>query len=407
MVDFRLTQTGARRVLLAAQGLARPLKRPAGKPEVLDCIRTMGALQIDTISVVARSPYFVLYSRLGDYEPRWLEDHLAERALFEYWSHAACFLPIEDYPLYRRLQFEFVKGWFNTEKWIAEHPEAVARVLAHVRANGGARSSDFERADGDKGGWWNWKEEKVALEQLFNRGDLMIARREGFQRIYDLRERVMPDWDDADMPPLAEVQRNLTLKAVRALGVTPAGWAADYFRMKQAVVQPLLRALAAEGALLTGQVEGWDGPAYAHPDHRATLASAEAGRLKAERTALLSPFDPIVWDRARGVGLFNFDYKIECYTPAPKRRYGYFTLPILHRDRIVGRLDAKAHRKDGRFEVKALHFEPGVRVDEALAGALATTLRATAAWHKTPEVALRTTYPAEAGDVMAAALAAV
>lgn len=408
MTDFTLTPDQMCVVLLAAQGLHQAPKRKARKQDVLETIRAMGVLQIDTIHIVNRSPYLVLYSRLGDYKTEWLEDLLAERAIFEYWAHAACFLPIEYYGMYRRFQLDKYTGWFHSEEWVKNHPEAVERVLAHVRANGGARSSDFERTDGQKGGWWSWKDEKIALEQLFNLGELMIARRHNFHRIYDLRERIMPDWNDADVPSADEVRRELIIKSVQTLGATPARWVHDYFRLKKTSTMPLVKKLADEGVLIRGQVASddplWKDPIYAHPDMMPLIDAAASGKLRAEHTTLLSPFDPIVWDRQRAVELFNFDYKIECYTPAPKRKYGYFTLPILHRGRLVGRLDPKAHRKEGIFEVKALHLEPGVEITDELATDLAATLKAIAAWHKTPEVVVRETFPNTFNDLLKRAL---
>jgi uncharacterized protein YcaQ len=393
---MNLSASHVRAVLLAAQGLNAPPPAPATKADVLAAIRRMAVLQIDTISVVARSPYLVLWSRLGDYEPRWLDELLEEGAIFEGWSHAACFLPIEDYGYYRRLTLAGLGRSFGyIRRWIEEHRDAVDAMLAHVRERGPVRSSDFERTDGQKGTWWNWKEEKVALEMLFASGDLMIARRHNFQRIYDLRERVLPAWDDAKAPSLEEARRAFALEAVRALGVTKAGWVADYFRTAQRHTLPLVRALAAEGLLRAVQVEGWGEAGYAHPENWPLVERALAGELAPTRTTLLSPFDPLTWDRARALELFGFDYRIECYTPAPKRRYGYFSLPILHRGALVGRLDAKAHRAERRFEVKALHLEPGVPVAEPLISELADALRACAAWHRTPEVEVRWSDPPE------------
>ncbi|MCW5852940.1 MAG: YcaQ family DNA glycosylase, partial [Anaerolineae bacterium] len=221
---MRLSLTAARYTMLAATGLSQPPQHPATKEDVLATIRRMGALQIDTIHVVARSPYLVLWSRLGDYRPAWLDEWLAEGALFEYWAHAACFLPIEDWPLYRRLMLDGVKGWDKARAWLDENRAVAEEVLAHIRANGHARSSAFDKPENHAGGWWNWKPAKIALEAYFNTGDVMIARRHNFQRVYDLRERILPDWDDALAPPLAEVERALALKAVRALGIATARW---------------------------------------------------------------------------------------------------------------------------------------------------------------------------------------
>jgi uncharacterized protein YcaQ len=387
----------ARVLLLAAQGLNPRLERPAGKADVLEAVRRMAVLQIDSISVVARSPYLVLWSRLGPYEPRWLDELLAEGKLFEYWSHAACFLPIEDYSLYRRLMLE---GREKTRSWFEAHPQEVERVLAQVRERGAVRSAEFERADGRGGGWWDWKPEKRALEHLFAAGELMISRRDpNFHRVYDLRERVLeralPGWEDALAPTHEEVRRVFALKAVRALGVVVARWVPDYFRTPKKGVAGLLDELAEEGKLLRARIEGWDEPAYVHPDNAGLAERVLSGGLLPSPTTLLSPFDPVVWDRARASELFGFEYRIEVYTPAARRRYGYYSLPILHRGALVGRLDAKAHRKRGIFEVKTLHLEPGVLVTEDLVAGLAGALHECAGWHRTPEILVRRSDPPE------------
>jgi len=385
----------ARTTLLVAQGLGSPPERPAEKGDVLGMIRRMGVLQIDSISVVARSPYLVLWSRLGAYEPRWLDELLAGGHLFEYWSHAACFIPIEDYGLYRR---RMIDGPEKVGAWISEHPEEVGHVMARIREGGPVRSAEFERTDGKAGGWWEWKPEKRALEYLYTAGELMISRRDpNFHRVYDLRERVLgralPGWEDGLAPTPEEVRRALALKAVRALGVASARWVPDYFRTPKRGVVELLEGLADEGELLRARVEGWEEPAYVHPDNAGPSEKVLSGGLRSTVTTLLSPFDPVMWDRARALELFGFEYKIEVYTPAAKRRYGYYSLPILHRGALVGRLDAKAHRKDGVFEVKALHLEPDTEADDRLVEELAGALRACAGWHGTPEVAVRRSDP--------------
>ena len=387
---MQLTQAEARAAMLAAQGLHRRPAKKATKADVLRAVRRMGALQIDTIHVVARSPYFVLWSRLGDYEQRWLEELLAEGQLFEYWSHEACFLPVEDYPLYRHRMLDAEsQGWHYSRPWVESHRQDVDRLLAFIRERGAVRSADFARTDGKAGGWWEWKTEKRALEMLFTSGELMVARRQNFQRVYDLRERVLPSWDDRSLPPVEEARRELALKAVRALGLTTARWVADYFRTAKRETLDTVSALARGGALLTAEVEGWDAPGLFHPENRRLVREAAAGRLGAELTTLLSPFDPLVWDRARARAAFGFDYRLECYTPEPKRRYGYFALPILRRGALVGRLDAKAHRKEGVFEVKSVHLEQGVVACDELLGDVAAAIRECAVWHKTPEVAVR------------------
>jgi len=387
---MQLTQAQARAAMLAAQGLHRRPDKKAAKRDVLGVVRRMGALQIDTIHVVARSPYFVLWSRLGDYEQRWLEELLAEGQLFEYWSHEACFLPIEDYPLYRHRMLDAgSQGWHYSRSWVESHRLDVERLLALIRERGAVRSADFARTDGKAGGWWEWKTEKRALEMLFTSGELMVARRQNFQRVYDLRERVLPSWHDGRLPPIEEARREMALKAVRALGITTPRWIADYFRTAKRETLDTVSALAREGALMTAEVAGWEGPALFHPENHRLIKEAASGRLKPELTTLLSPFDPLVWDRARARAAFGFDYRLECYTPEPKRRYGYFALPILRRGELVGRLDAKAHRKEGVFEVKSVHLEQGVDVSDELLSDVAAAIRECAVWHKTPEVVVR------------------
>src|SRR5215213_4622309 len=402
-VKFSLAS--ARALLLAAQGLAATPERPATKGDVLECVRRMGVLQIDSIAVVARSPYLVLWSRLGSYETRWLDELLAEGDLFEYWSHAACFIPVEDYGLYRRFM---LGGGEKSRAWFQAHPEEVRRVLERVREGGPVRSAEFARTGGRAGGWWEWKPEKRALEHLFAAGELMISRRENFHRVYELRERVLanalPDWEDALAPNEEEVRRALALKAVRALGVALARWVPDYFRTPKIGVAGLLEELADEGELVRAGIEGLDEPAYVHPDNARPGEKILSGGLRSSVTTLLSPFDPVVWDRARALELFDFEYKIEVYTPAARRRYGYYSLPILHNGALVGRLDAKAHRKQGTFEVKAIHLEPDTPVNDDLVSGLADSLRDCAGWHGTPEVLVRRSDPSEVTETLRLAL---
>ncbi len=396
----------ARTMLLAAQGLISPPGRPTEKGDVLEAVRRMGVLQIDSISVVARSPYLVLWSRLGAYDPIWLNELLAEGALFEGWAHAACFVPIEDYGLYRRFMLE---GGEKSRAWFSAHPEEVRRVLERIRRGGPVRSAEFARTDGKAGGWWEWKPEKRALEHLFAAGELMISRRDpNFHRVYDLRERVLaralPGWEDGLAPTPEEVRRALALKAVRALGVAFARWVPDYFRTPKRGVTGLLEGLVDEGGLLRAGVEGREEPAYVHPENAGLAEGVVSGGLRSTVTTLLSPFDPVVWDRARALELFGFEYKIEVYTPAARRRYGYYSLPILHRGALVGRLDAKAHRKDGIFEIKALHLEQNTEADDRLVGGLAGALRACAGWHGAPGVVVRRSDPSGLAGVLQAAV---
>jgi uncharacterized protein YcaQ len=406
----KLSISGARALLLTAQGMAERPAQPAQKDDVLAAIRRMGLLQIDTISVVARSPYLVLWSRIGMYEPRWLDELLAERALFEYWAHAACFLPIEDYGLYRRRMLECAAGDSYVNGHDPEQAEVREQVLAHIRERGAVRSVHFTRADTKAGTWWDWKPEKIALERLFNAGVLMIARREGFQRVYDLQERVLPDWDDEHALTREDASRAFALKAVKALGVATLPWIITYFKgflqRRNGGVQmaTMLEDLADEGRLVRVEVADWRTPVYIHPDNLPLAALAAADALPPTRTTFLSPFDPIVSNRDRIKTLFGFDYRIETYTPEPKRVYGYFSLPILHRNALVGRLDAKAHRRQGQFEVKVIHLEKDVPLTDELVAAVAATLRECADWHKTPEIVIQRSEPPELTVLISAAL---
>ncbi len=401
----RISRVQARRVLLAVQGLIGPAPPEPGTEGILAALRRMHSLQIDTISVVARSPYLVLWSRLGDYEPSLLDALLDRQAIFEYWSHAACFLSIEDYPFYRRMMIERQAGSDWRKDWAQANRPLIDGVLQRVRDCGPVRSVDFERTDGRKSGsWWDWKGEKIALEMLLTRGDLMVAGRRNFQRLYDLRERILPEWDDCQAPPAEIARRELLLRAVRALGLARPEWVKTYLQdirpLSLAETRRGLAALADEARIDRVEVEGGTTPAYVHPDNFAMIEQ-QAGDLQTQSTTFLSPFDPVVWDRRRTLDLFGFDYKIECYTPAARRRYGYFTLPILHGDALVGRLDAKARRKEGIFEVKALHLEPGVAVSETLVAGLRDALARMAAWHKTPEVVVRQSDPAHLREALA------
>ena len=250
---------------------------------MLGAIRRMGVLQIDSISVVARSPYLVLWSRLGSYDPIWLDELLAEGRLFEGWSHAACFVPIEDYGLYRRFMLE---GGEKSRAWFSAHPEEVRHVLERIRRGGPVRSAEFARTDGKAGGWWEWKPEKRALEHLFAAGELMISRRDpNFHRVYDLRERVLekalPGWEDGLAPTPEEVRRTLALKAVRTLGVALARWVPDYFRTPKRGIAGLL------------EESGRRGRTARRPDRR----SGRAGlRPPGERGA--SGAGPLRWAKA-------------------------------------------------------------------------------------------------------------
>jgi uncharacterized protein YcaQ len=403
----RLTADQARRVMVAAQGLDRRPSRKARKEDVLAGIRRMSVLQIDTIHVVERSPYLVLWSRLGPYRQQWLDELLEEGRLFEYWAHEASFIPIEDYGLFRHRMIDpGGLGWKYSHEWIEQHADVVEHVLETIRRDGPKRSADFRKARKTGGnGWWNWKPEKRALEMLFTAGRLMVAKRDRFQRIYDIRERVHDEWDDSRLPSIEDAHAGLVTRAAAALGVATSRWLADYYRMSRVDTEQALERLLARGAVREVSVDGWPAVAFMPAEGLGELiAAVRRGGLRATHTTLISPFDPIVWDRSRAAQVFDFEYRLECYVPAPKRRWGYFVLPILRHGRIVGRLDAKAHRADARFEVRALYLEDGVRPDERFTRDIARAIAECADWHGTPGVLVRRTEPASFARPLRAAI---
>jgi uncharacterized protein YcaQ len=405
----RLSLAQAQRLHLAAQGLLRKPRTKARPADVVATITGMRLLQIDSIHVIARSPYMVLHSRLGQYDPSWLDDALENGRVAECWAHEACFVPSADLPLHQAWSRQRSMHWAykHASRMHSEHREGMDAMLARIRDGGAARAADFESEQRGAGGWWSWKPEKRWLEAWFALGELMVTRRERFQRVYDLAERVLAKLD----PPVDEtlvqwdhaaLRQRFILDSVRALGVAQARWIADYYRLKPAVTDRELASLVEAGQLLAVNVDDWKVPAYVHPDHADLLAQAVEGKLRGTYTTLLSPFDPVVWDRARALALFGFEYTIECYVPAPKRRYGYYVLPILHRGRLVGRLDAKAHRTEGVFEIKALFLEPDVEPTTRLLEEVADAVSATAHWHGTPKIRLGRARPAGVASALRA-----
>lgn len=404
-----LSVTQAQRLHLVAQGLLHRPRSRAQPSDVVTAIARMKLLQIDSIHVVARSPYLVLHSRLGNYDPQWLDDALEAGKLAECWAHEACFVPASDIAFHQAWRMQRSAHWAykHADRMHREHREGMDGLLTHIRHAGAARAADFESEQRGAGGWWSWKPEKRWLEAWFALGELMVTRRERFQRVYDLAERVQAKLD----PPLdrqqlafdhAMLRRRFIVDSVRALGITQARWIADYYRLKPTVTDKELAPLVEEGELLAVQVAGWDVPAYVHRDHTDALEQAAQGQLRGTHTTLLSPFDPVVWDRTRAQAMFGFEYTIECYVPAPKRRYGYYVLPILHRGRLIGRLDAKAHRREGVFEIKALFLEPGVEPSNRLLADVAKAVHASAQWHGTPEVRLARSRPASVAAALRA-----
>lgn len=377
----------ARTLHLAAQGLLHGPRRRARKPDVLAAIVRMQLLQIDTIHVVARSPWLVLYSRLGAYPPHWLDELLAEGAIFETWAHEACLAPMADWALLHQHAQAKDHHWAtrSARRTYGRGEAGMRRILDHIREHGPMRSADFREGHGRRGSWWGWKDGKRWLEAWFALGELMVARRENFQRVYDITDRVLARAGidrraHVPLPPDA-LRRELVERSVKALGVVRPAWVADYYRLGHRVTGEELDALVEAGRLCRVHVRGLAGPAYVHAGLWPLARAAAEGRLRPSRTTVLSPFDPVVWDRRRASELFGFDYRLECYVPPARRQFGYFVLPILHRGRLCGRLDAKAHREDGVFEVRRLALEPDLRPGPTMCASLARMLWPLARWH--------------------------
>lgn len=381
MTRIPLTLRAARRLHLAAQGLLLKPRRATGPQALLSAISRMSLLQIDTIHVVARSPYLVLFSRLGDYPTHWLDDALAQGSLIEYWAHEACFLPSQDFALVRHRMLEPEKmGWKYRAHWMREHQQEIDALLSHIERNGPVRAADFEHPRKGSRGWWDWKPHKRHLEGLFTDGRLMVRERRNFQRVYDLTQRVMPDWcDERDLLPRAQAERRMLENSARSLGIFRASWLADYYRLRHVALKPLLDEWLASQQVIPVEVEGL-GEMWLHHSLEPLLERARGGRLRATHGAVLSPFDPLVWDRKRAEQLFNFRYRLECYTPAPKRQYGYFVLPLLWRGELVGRMDARMARRENKLEIIGLWLEPSVSVGHGMAQGLQQIVGDFARW---------------------------
>ncbi len=385
----QLTLSAARHLHLAAQGLLKKPLRRAQPADILTTIQRMSLLQIDTINIVARSPYLVLFSRLGRYQPEWLDNALRQGELMEYWAHEACFLPRSDFALVRHRMLSPDKmGWKYRQAWMQEHAEEIEQLIAHIHEKGPVRSADFEHPRKGASGWWEWKPHKRHLEGLFTAGQVMVVERRNFQRVYDLTHRVMPEWDDErDMMTQAVAEAVMLENSARSLGIFRAQWLADYYRLRHPVLAPLLERWQAQQQVLRVEVQTL-GEMWLHADLLPLLPLAEEGKLTATHSAVLSPFDPVVWDRKRAEQLFKFSYRLECYTPAPKRQYGYFVLPLLHKGQLVGRMDAKMHRKTGELQIIALYLEEGVKVSAALEKGLTAAISDFAGWQGATRIAL-------------------
>jgi hypothetical protein len=376
-----LSIADARALALAAQGFDTP--RPTNKAtqrHVNSLISRLGVIQIDSVNVLVRSQELPLFSRLGNHDRNAIPKATESQKIFEYWGHEAAHLPVEIHPLFRwkmeAARLGKARHWGLTS-FYDDNKAFVKRMLKHVETNGPTTARELstrtEKRGADKKTWWDWDESKTALEYLFLTGQLMSrGRGTDFARIYDTPERVLPpNILNAPTPTEHDARKQLLMRSAIAQGVATATDLADYYRQKPAAIKPLIAELLEEGELRAVTVDGWTEKAFMH-------RSAKLPK-QLHATALLSPFDSLVWHRPRNERLFNFHYRIEIYTPKEKRKFGYYVLPFMMNGQMVGRVDLKADRANSKLLVHSVHTEKGVK-HSTINDALNNELCAMASW---------------------------
>jgi len=358
-----------RRLALASQGLLQAQPYGRGLAGARKAISHIGYVQVDTISVVQRAHHHVFYSRVPGFKPAMTNQMLREGDIFEYWAHAAAFLPVADFRFSLPYKHAIKSGqthWYrNPDKTL------MGELLARIRSDGPLRSRDVESSTRKQTGWWDWKPAKKALEQLYMQGDLMVCDREGFQKTYDLTERVLPSHVNSQMPTLEEFAQHLVDQQLRCHGFASLK-GLTYQRRNPALrkaVKTLIEERLLQGELERVEVSGGETFVLASGALEQPLP-----RLRS-RMLILSPFDNSVIQRQRLKAVFGYDYQLECYVPEARRQYGYFCLPLLYRDAFIGRMDCKAHRKSRHLEIKLLHLEPHRFDEEAVVAAFADAIR--------------------------------
>ncbi|MCC6729367.1 MAG: YcaQ family DNA glycosylase [Chthonomonadales bacterium] len=385
-----ITLAQARRLALRCQGLDGSWDLPPGKEGAAEVLQRLGYVQLDTIAVVERAHHHVLWSRRYDYEPSMLEQlQWPDRRVFEYWTFAASYLPIGDYRYYRpRMQSYAVSP--RAREWREAHADMVAEVLARVRAEGPVTTSEFGAREVSAGSWWDRRPARQALDHLFSAGELMVARRRGFQRVFDLTERVLPADLDTTPPDESEMGRFLVRRHLAAHGATAAREVGRGLHC-QTTIEAAIRELTLSGDVRAIEVEGI-GPRWVLTR---ALADLDEPEPHGPPVHILSPFDNLVIDRQRLRRLFGFDYALECYLPEERRKFGFFVLPILFEGRFVGRMDVRADRPTLALLVRNLSMEPGVRIDAELVDALADRIAEFAAFNRCGQVRVERADPGD------------
>lgn len=360
-----ISLAAARRIALAAQGFG--VKRPDGGSSAVGTrqlnlsIQRLGLLQLDSVNVFERSHYQPLFARLGSYDKALLDKlTFARRGRYvEYWAHEAALIPIEHWPLFR-WRMTWYRDYFDrtNDHWMAANDETLRWLRSELAEKGPLPASKIERdVEQRRGSWWEWDDVKRGLERMFRLGEVVSGGRKNFERTYALPEQVLPgDIINADIPRAEAVYQLMALSA-SAHGIGTLSDLADYYRLKQYDSKPALERLLDEGVVQEVSVPGWGKKAYLHRDARVPR--------RIETAALLSPFDPVVWERERALRLFGFHYRIEIYTPAAKRVFGYYSLPVLIDDELVGRIDLKNDRQARTLRVQSAWREPGARTEVA------------------------------------------
>lgn len=378
MKKRKLTNDQVRRATLGAQGFGRRHPATVDKRHFRRLFDDVGLLQLDSVNVLERSHYLPVFARLGQYDKAALNEYTVRSGeVFEYWGHAASLLPMELYP-YHRFAMDGFQQWRRIKKLQEDKPGYVDAVYREIAEHGPMSVRDLEQPGERRGSWWGWGDGKTALEWLFGTGQITGYRTENFGRLYDIPERVIPQrYLEADPIPRDHAYRKFLSLAVQHFAVGTLRDLADYYRINIPKARPVLKDMVAKGDLVEVEVEGWDTPAFADPNMLVPR--------RIEGSALLSPFDPVVWERDRALRIFDFHYRIEIYVPEPQRIFGYYVLPYLLDGELVGRVDLKADRKAKQLLVQAAHIEPG-HDPERVAAALRGDLQTMAAWQGLDEV---------------------
>jgi uncharacterized protein YcaQ len=378
------------KIALHAQGLSNS-NFNKGKSGTLEIIRHLGYVQLDTLAVVARAHHHVIHTRTGSHEENFLNELMREKKIFEYWSHAAAFLPMEDFRFSLVRKNEFLKGkahWFAKDKKIHKY------VLDKIKAEGPLQSKDFE-TDSKRGSWWDWKPAKIALEQLFQNGMLMVSERKGFQKIYDLTENILPKGINSTLPTKDEFAEYLIRSTLRANGIASVKDMTHLRTGMKLPVEKIIKKLLLEGEISEIKVDSIYEIYYGITDYKLPIENSKFEIRDSKSAIILSPFDNLIIRRERLKKIFDYDFMLECYLPEHKRKFGYFCLPVLYDNKFVGKFDPKADRATGIFYVKSFHLEYAPKDMDEFLNAFSIALKEFATFNNCEKIVVEKTFPAK------------